>query len=332
VGHSLTVFNTRQEFQTGDGETMLDALLRNGVRVRYGCRRGKCATCKHYVNDGEFDNSNASAYALLDEEREEGLTLLCQTYPLSDCVIELREDEAGDAGIRPAKPKAVTGTVTGVEALAGDLWSLRLDLDGALSALPGQYVELTLPPGARGDPGEAGGGVSRTFSIASSPRDLRRLEVIVRRYPGGVFSGALDGLQPGAEVGVSGPYGQVFLRPANRPMILIGDETGIGPVLSVARYTKAQGWPAGITVLHVAPSEAELVHRHELAAWADGRTDFEYHPSGGLGTAVAAKVSGEDVDVYVFGAPAFCEQAVFLVEARGVSSKQIHVEQFFPAH
>jgi NAD(P)H-flavin reductase/ferredoxin len=321
VGHTLTVFNTKQEFETGDGETMLDALLRNGVRVRYGCRRGKCATCKHYVNDGEFDNSNASAYALLDEEREEGLTLLCQTYPLSDCVVELREDEGGEAGIRPATPKAVTGTVTAAERLAGELWSLRLDLDGALGALPGQYVELTLP----------GSGVSRTFSIASSPRDVRRLEVIVRRYPGGVFSGALDGLTPGAEVGVSGPYGQVFLRPASRPVILIGDEAGIGPILSIVRYTKAQGWPTGITVLHIAPSGEELVHRHALAAWADSRADFEYHPSGAVGTAVAAKVTGDDVDTYVFGSPAFCEQAVFLAEARGANSKQIHVEQFFPA-
>ena len=46
---------------------------------------------------------------------------------------------------------------------------------------------------------------------------------------------------------------------------------------------------------------------------------------------MAAKVSGDDVDVYVYGAPAFCEQAVFLAEARGANSKQIHVEQFFPA-
>ena len=323
MSHSLTVVNVKQTFETDDGETMLDALLRNGVRVRYGCRRGKCATCKHYVNDGEFDNSNASAYALLDEEREEGLTLLCQTYPLSDCVVELREDEAGDAGIRPATPRTVTGTVRRVEPLAGELWSLQLDLDGGLRALPGQYVELTL----------TGAGVSRTFSIASSPLRARDLEVIVRRYPGGVFSGALDGLAPGAEIGVSGPYGQVFLRPGNRPVVLIGDDAGIGPVLSIVRYTKAQGWPAGITVLHVAPSEDELVHRHELAAWDESRPDFVYYPSGGLGTAVAAKVTGDDVDVdvYVFGSPAFCEQAVFLAEARGVNSKQIQVEQFFPA-
>ena len=46
---------------------------------------------------------------------------------------------------------------------------------------------------------------------------------------------------------------------------------------------------------------------------------------------MACKVSGDDVDVYVFGSPAFCDQAVFLLEARGVNSKQIYVEQFFPA-
>ena len=84
-------------------------------------------------------------------------------------------------------------------------------------------------------------------------------------------------------------------------------------------------------MLHIAPSEEELVHRDELAAWAGSRADFEYHPSGALGPAVAARVTGDDVDTYVFGLPAFCEQAVFLAEARGANSKQIHVEQFFPA-
>ena len=63
---TLTVVNVKQTFDTDDGETMLDALLRNGVRVRYGCRRGKCATCKHYIKGVDLTRLGL-AVPLVDE-------------------------------------------------------------------------------------------------------------------------------------------------------------------------------------------------------------------------------------------------------------------------
>ena len=318
----VTLLNTKQTFETEPGETLLDVLLRNGVTVRYGCRRGKCATCKHYIVDGDYDNSEASAYALLDEEREEGLTLLCQTFALTDCTVELQTEVSEEGRIRPAKPRSLSGTVVRCEPVAADLCSVVIDLDDGLHALPGQYVEIGVP--AQPD-------LTRTFSVASAPFDTTRLEIIVKRYPNGVFSGKLDDLVPGTALDVSGPYGGAYLRPATRPAVLLGDEAGIGPLLGMTRYAGECGWDPGMRVFHVAKTEENLVYRGELRDWADVNPGFSYHTFDSVGTAVAQAAGGEDVDVYLTGRADFCDEACFLLEARGVNEKQIHIERFYPA-
>src|SRR6266481_8570939 len=110
---SIRLHGSDTVFEVKDGETILDAALRAGVGVRYGCRRGKCATCKHLVVDGEYDNSGASAYALLEEEREEGLTLLCQTYALSDCTVDLAAGQDREF-IRLPRPVTLGAAVAAV--------------------------------------------------------------------------------------------------------------------------------------------------------------------------------------------------------------------------
>ncbi|MGH8998289.1 MAG: 2Fe-2S iron-sulfur cluster-binding protein, partial [Acidimicrobiia bacterium] len=322
TSYRMTVANSETVFEANEDETILDAFLRNGIAVRYGCRRGKCSTCKHYIVEGDYDNSGASAYALLDTEREEGLTLLCQTFALSDCTVELVEDAAGEVRIRPATPRSAAATVVGAERLGGALWSVRMELSTGLHPLPGQYVEVAVPGGAGG---------TRTYSVASAPFDVRALEIIVRAYDGGAFSGQLDDLAPGVELAVNGPYGQMFLRPAGRPAVLVGDEVGIAPMLSMVRYSGECGWPPGMRVLHVVPTEDERVGRAECSRWASGDPGFSYDTFDKVTAAVAQGITGDDVDVYVAGAPEFCDQAAFLLEARGVDANQMYVERFFPA-
>lgn len=321
VSHQLTLLNNKQTFEAKPDETILDALLRQGVAVRYGCRRGKCSTCKHYVVEGDYDNSGASSYALLDDEREEGLTLLCQTFAQSDLTIELVEQAADESRVRPATPQSCTGTVAHAVPVGGALWSVRLDLSAPLHPLPGQYIEVAVP----GHPGE-----TRPFSVASAPFDVASVEIIVRQLEGGVFSGELGSLARGTELAVSGPYGQMILRPSPRPAVLLGDCTGISPMLSMVRYSGECGWAPGMRVVQVCANENELVS-DEMAAWASLDSGFSYTVFERLADAVAQSISGEDVDMYVAGDPAFCDQATFLLEARGVSSSHIYVERFYPA-
>jgi CDP-4-dehydro-6-deoxyglucose reductase, E3 len=71
------------------GETVLDALLRNRLRVFHGCTRGGCGACRLRLVDGAVTFGRYSKGALGDEERARGLFLSCVCMPEGDVVISL---------------------------------------------------------------------------------------------------------------------------------------------------------------------------------------------------------------------------------------------------
>ena len=73
------------------GETVLDALLRNRLRVFHGCTRGGCGACRLRLTEGAVTFGRYSKGALDDEERARGLFLSCICVPDGDIVISLLE-------------------------------------------------------------------------------------------------------------------------------------------------------------------------------------------------------------------------------------------------
>ncbi len=74
-----------------EGETVLNALLRSGFHVFYGCCGGGCGTCKMLLSSGSVDYGRYSKAMLTDEERKRGYFLSCQASPLSDLEIGITE-------------------------------------------------------------------------------------------------------------------------------------------------------------------------------------------------------------------------------------------------
>lgn len=85
-----------------------------------------------------------------------------------------------------------------------------------------------------------GGASPRYYSLVSAASD-GVAEICVRRQPGGICSGYLTGLSPGAAI-------QAFVRPHESfrpitgaaPLILIGAGTGIGPLIGFIRHNGAR--------------------------------------------------------------------------------------------
>ncbi|UGA39319.1 2Fe-2S iron-sulfur cluster-binding protein [Chromobacterium haemolyticum] len=63
-------------------ETVLEAALRQGVGLPYGCRDGACGACKGKVVDGEVSQDGFQEKALTEAERAQGLALFCCARPL----------------------------------------------------------------------------------------------------------------------------------------------------------------------------------------------------------------------------------------------------------
>lgn len=92
--HSVTILPDEVELPVNDGETILDAVLRDGFTYRFGCRRGGCTQCKLALVAGEVRYGKRIAPEVLsDEERMRGVCLSCRAIPESDVVIRLQEDD-----------------------------------------------------------------------------------------------------------------------------------------------------------------------------------------------------------------------------------------------
>ncbi|MBB3396495.1 1,2-phenylacetyl-CoA epoxidase subunit PaaE [Rhizobium sp. BK060] len=67
------------------GQTLLEAALKNSMDAPYACKAGVCSTCRAKVIEGETEME--VNHALEDYEVRQGYVLTCQCYPLSDRVV-----------------------------------------------------------------------------------------------------------------------------------------------------------------------------------------------------------------------------------------------------
>ena len=99
--NQITLKPSDHVFTARDDETILDAALREGFVIAYGCRNGACGTCKGKLLAGTVDYGTYQETALTDEEKRLGMALFCQARPRGDIVIECREiGAAKDVPIR----------------------------------------------------------------------------------------------------------------------------------------------------------------------------------------------------------------------------------------
>ena len=100
---NVTLQPSGHQFPIDAGETVLEAALRAGFILPYGCKDGACGSCKGKVLSGTVDYGNAQKKALTDEEKAQGKALFCQA--------RARHQAAFDDGLRERPGDAVGGAV-----------------------------------------------------------------------------------------------------------------------------------------------------------------------------------------------------------------------------
>ena len=271
MGHDLTIEPLGETIHVEEGQTILDACLRNGIWLPHACGHGLCGTCKVDVVDGEVDHAEASPFALMDFERTDGKTLACTARLLDDVTIEAEIDEDPDQ--RRIAVKDFAATVTAIDDLTHDVKGLRLTLDAGttIDFQAGQYVNLAIP---------AVDG-TRAFSIANPPAEHDRVELQVRRVPGGKGTGWVhDTLKVGDRVALTGPYGRFFVRKSRGgPLLFLAGGTGVSSPRSMILDLLAEGYGAPITLIHGVRTEADLYDRDLFEGLAAKHPHFRYVPA-----------------------------------------------------
>ena len=268
--HQLTIEPLGDTIKVREGQTILDACLRAGVYLPHACGHGLCGTCKTQVQDGEIDHGAASNFALMDFEREDGIVLACTATLLSDVTIEADIEEDPDARRIPVQD--FVGRVTELDALTHDVKSVHLEIEGApIDFQAGQYVNLAFP-GIEG---------TRAFSIANAPSAGSRVELQIRRVPGGIATGYVhDRLKIGDRLAFSGPYGRFVVRKSRGgPKIFLAGGTGVSSPRAMILDLLEEGCTDPITLVHGVRTQADLYGRMEFEELAVAHPNFRYVPA-----------------------------------------------------
>jgi CDP-4-dehydro-6-deoxyglucose reductase, E3 len=209
------------QLRVRDGETLLEAGLREGLALPYECRNGGCGVCLCSVEHGALSHRPYQLSVLPDALKAQGKALMCCAVPMGDMVIEVE----GLAHGGPAKAKLHTGRVVALERLAPDVMRVLIALpEGRRVAFTaGQYINVLLDDGER-----------RAFSFANAPHENGLVELHVRRIPGGRFTGhVFEAMRVGDTLRFEGPLGSFTLNESARPILFVAGATGFAPVKSI---------------------------------------------------------------------------------------------------
>lgn len=179
----------------------------------------------------------------------------------------------------------------------------------------------------------------RSYSMSSAPGVDDRMQVTVKRVPGGLVSNwMIDTLGPGDLVEATLPSGVFGRRVRERDMVALAGGSGITPILSVLK-----------TFLGTSPHRARLFYANReadsvifdsalraLAERHGDRLEVVHHLDAEVGLVGADEVAAfagdcRGADVYLCGPGPFMVLAESALLRAGADPETIHIERFSPA-
>ena len=337
---TVTVADLNQCAPAEAGQTVLEALLAHGVGFAYSCQAGNCGTCRCELVSGDITELEYSEHALSAEERSRGIVLACRLQVWSNVVVRRLDPE--DFVVHPSR--VMRCKVVDLTALTHDILRLRMDIvaGGPFAFSAGQFASLEFPVAP---------GFVRDYSMANRA-DEKLLEFHIRILPAAnsVSRRAAAALKPGDLVKVCGPLGTSYLRAQHAgPMLCIAGGSGLAPIKSIVETALEGGFGQPVHLYFGVRAERDVYFEAQLAELQRRFPSFKAHivlsEPGAQGAAsllprrvgfVTAAVAADfpvlaGFKAYLAGPPPMVDAATALVRERGVESRDIHADAFFPA-
>jgi NAD(P)H-flavin reductase/ferredoxin len=241
-----------------DGETVLDALHRQGIDVPSSCRNGVCQSCMLRCRSG--DPGDGAQKELKESLRVQGYFLACQCRPTENLALSIGEVEG----------LFVPARIADRRLLAPRIAQVLIEVETPLEYRAGQFIHLR-----RDD------GLVRSYSLASETSAGPLLELHVTRLDGGRMSSWLhDEARIGHALTVRGPLGDCFYVPGreDQNLLLVGTGSGLAPLLGILRSALVAGHTGEIHLYHGSTSADGLYLVSELRDLAARHRHVHYHP------------------------------------------------------
>ena len=300
-----------REFFVEGSDTLLEAALRAGLSLSYGCSNGNCGRCKAKLLSGQVCKTRHHDYVLTEAQKSAGVMLMCCNTAVIDLVIESHEAQ----GASDMPLQSIAAQVKAVRPLTEDMRLVHLQTPRSdrLRFLAGQSVSLTLASGA-----------AAALAVASCPCDDRNLEFHVERRAGDAFcESVFNELGSGDMVRVDGPRGEFVLdEESNRPLIFVAWGSGFAPVKSLIEHAMALDAAEAVRLYWIAAGATGHYLNNLCRSWADALDNFRYipltadgsPPQGGPVQDLLARLLQEntdlaDYDVYIAGPAPLANEA-----------------------
>jgi CDP-4-dehydro-6-deoxyglucose reductase len=267
MSFQVTVQPSGRQFSCEPDETILNAAIRAGVGLPYGCKNGACSSCKGKLLDGSVTHGAHQDKALSANDEKLGISLFCVARPHSDVTIEAREV----AGVGDFPIRKMPARIARLEKVADDVivMSLQLPASDRLQYLAGQYVEFMLRDGQR-----------RSYSLANAPFKDELMTLHIRHMPGGLFTDTVFTTAKERDIlRFEGPMGTFFLREdSNKPMILLASGTGFAPLKALIEQAVHNKSERKMTLYWGGRRPQDLYMDALCREWAAELPNFTYVP------------------------------------------------------
>ena len=323
----VTLRPSGHQFVVEGHDTLLQAGMRAGLKLNYGCGNGSCGMCKVRVTSGQVLRTMHTDYPLSAQEKAQGYVLAC-AHTAGSGELTLETLEAG--GPSDIARQQIVTSVRAVRTLAADTLLLHLQTPRShrLRFLAGQSLLLG---------SAAGGGVASRHAIASCPCDDRNLHFFIARdaqdaLARQLFAGAVKAGDP---IRIDGPDGGFVLEDGSLPLVFAACDTGFAPVKSLIEHALSLDAAPSIALYWLATRPDGHFMANQCRAWSEAFDTFESALSTDVDAAAGARqlagamradLFGIDCAFYIAGPAAFADTLRAELAAASVPATQIHCE------
>jgi len=303
------------EFFVQGHDSILEAAMRVGLAVNYGCTGGNCGLCKARILSGEVRKIRPHDYVLSETEKQMNYVLLCSNTAITDLVVEAAEA----SGVQDIPLQKINAKIKEIVTLADDLMLLHVQTPRSqtLRFIAGQAVTLTTTDG-----------ISADYPMASCPCDGRNLQFYVRQLPNHPFANAVfTKLKSRQDIRVEGPKGNFVLKEdSTAPALFIAYNDGIAPIRSLIEHALALDTVESVHLYWIVPHEGGHYLHNLCRTWADALDNFYYYPLVGDVNTVTdiTLIDGDCMEVYIAGTTDFIPIAEEMLFKQGLTSVKLH--------
>lgn len=322
-----TVIPSNHEFFVEGAESILEAGLRGGLALNYGCSNGNCGLCKLRVVSGDVRKIRHHDYSLTVAEKGLGYILGCCNTAISDVVLEA--DEARSSSEIPQQNIPIRIRKIDRPDQEVLIVSTRTPRTSRLRFLAGQRATLSVD--------HVGSGF---YPIASCPCDDMNLQFHITLDKNDPVASYLDDSAKANDlISLEGPVGSFVLdENSSRPLVFIAQGIGFASIKGLIEHAMALDVAEKIYLFWIAGSNETHYLNNLCRAWNDALDNFEYvalesaagnHP----GDVIMERLSPDqpaDFDYYFCGDDNLRAEIEQFVESRAIPTNQFQYEKSDP--